>query len=235
MKSLVFNTQIVLTLIFASIGFNGISQTIWNGSFETFEKESNSDWTLEENQDRITDLVWITRKSNQGLFNIATETGYQMNESPAGTEWAMGTTDDLGILVFSDWRGAVDNNPAGSLNMDMVLHLIEENIYIDLVFQEWQAFSGGAFAYKRRTDPALSLTEQTQTKQVFIFPNPSQDYLKLTEYIGVVSYSIFNAQGELVAGGEWDTSTTADISLLASGMYFLQSGDFTFRFVKNVK
>ena len=34
----------------------------------TFEKENYADWTLAENQDRITDNVWITRKNNQSIF-----------------------------------------------------------------------------------------------------------------------------------------------------------------------
>ncbi len=40
----------------------------------TFTKSNNADWTLEANQDRITDNVWITRANNSGIFNIATET-----------------------------------------------------------------------------------------------------------------------------------------------------------------
>ena len=35
-----------------------------------FTKENNADWTLEENQDRISETVWLTRANNQGLFNI---------------------------------------------------------------------------------------------------------------------------------------------------------------------
>ena len=41
-----------------------------------FTKADSSDWTLEENQDRITDNVWLTRKHTQSIFNIAQEAGY---------------------------------------------------------------------------------------------------------------------------------------------------------------
>ena len=41
-----------------------------------FTKPDSADWTLEENQDRITDNVWITRKDIQSLFNIAQEAGF---------------------------------------------------------------------------------------------------------------------------------------------------------------
>jgi hypothetical protein len=211
------------------------AQTIWDGPYETFEKVSNADWTLEENQDRITDLVWITRKTNQGIFNIAAESGYIMNVSPVGTEWAMGSTENLAELIFDDWRSTVGGNPQSSLDQEMVLHLIEEDIFIDITFQEWQSLSGGAFRYKRRTDPALSLPFNRQPKQVFVFPNPSQDYLKLTEKIGTVSYSIFNAKGEHIGEGEWNTVEALDISFLEPGVYTLHSHALTFRFLKNEK
>ena len=47
------------------------AQTIWNGDRFTFQKLNGADWTLEANQDRITDNVWITRANNKGIFNIA--------------------------------------------------------------------------------------------------------------------------------------------------------------------
>ena len=37
---------------------------------KTFTKTDYADWTLEGNQDRITDNVWITRQNNRGLYNI---------------------------------------------------------------------------------------------------------------------------------------------------------------------
>ena len=54
-----------------------------------FTKSDSADWTLEANQDRITDNVWITRKHNQSIFNIAQETGYSGNSgSPVSTLWS---------------------------------------------------------------------------------------------------------------------------------------------------
>ena len=44
-----------------------------------FTKADSADWTLEDNQDRITDNVWITRKHTQSIFNIVQETGYSGN------------------------------------------------------------------------------------------------------------------------------------------------------------
>ncbi|PLX21178.1 MAG: hypothetical protein C0599_08210, partial [Salinivirgaceae bacterium] len=46
----------------------------WNINFVigdpvSFTREANVDWTLPENQDRITDNVWITRQERMGPIN----------------------------------------------------------------------------------------------------------------------------------------------------------------------
>lgn len=40
------------------------AQTIWAGTDLTFTKAANADWTLEANQDRLTNNVWITRQNS---------------------------------------------------------------------------------------------------------------------------------------------------------------------------
>lgn len=126
---------------------------IWTGPKITFSKAAGADPTLSANQDRITSNVWITRANSLGLFNGRTEAGYIFDYSPDDTEWAYGTTADIGSLTFQDWRGAVDNNPPNSVGLDMVLHLISEDIYIDLKFLTWGVTptSGGFFSYERST------------------------------------------------------------------------------------
>ncbi|SVD98632.1 uncharacterized protein METZ01_LOCUS451486, partial [marine metagenome] len=74
------------------------TRTDQNGVSVTFTKEDNADYTLEENQDRITDNVWITRAEQKPLFNIAAEASYNsaptlyLNAvgSPENTEWGFG-------------------------------------------------------------------------------------------------------------------------------------------------
>ena len=36
-----------------------------------FTKQDSADWTLPQNQDRIADSIWITRKHNQSIFNLS--------------------------------------------------------------------------------------------------------------------------------------------------------------------
>ncbi|MGB5364159.1 MAG: hypothetical protein WBN17_12735 [Aureibaculum sp.] len=124
---------------------------IWTGSKIIFTKADGADWTLEENQDRITSNVWITRANTKGIFNIVSETGYG-DLSPADTEWSQGTTADIGILTFNTWINTSGNNPTSLLNKDLVLHLITDDIYIDIKFISFSGGgSAGGFAYERST------------------------------------------------------------------------------------
>ena len=58
-----------------------------------FEKADYADWTLAENQDRISEEVWLTRGNYGWLFNAYYEEGHSY-ESPSNTLWAFGPTGD---------------------------------------------------------------------------------------------------------------------------------------------
>jgi hypothetical protein len=127
-----------------------------NGDRLTFTKENNADPTLEANQDRITENVWLTRGNNQGLYNAATENSYNDFASPADTEWAFGTTSNISNLTFSSWEDAIDSEPIDNmLNENMVVHLITDDIYLDIKFTAWTIGQGGGgpggggFTYRR--------------------------------------------------------------------------------------
>jgi hypothetical protein len=125
--------------------------TIWTGSDLTFSKADGASPDVEANQDRITDNVWITRGNNGGqIFNIKTENIANKSSSPAGTEWAQGSLDDLADLEFSAFRSAV-GSPKDVVGKDLVLHLVEDNIYLSVRFTDWSTSKGGGFAYVRST------------------------------------------------------------------------------------
>jgi hypothetical protein len=128
------------------------AETVWDGPPMTFGKEPLEDWTQPENQDRITANVWLTRASTQGLFNINSESFYTHMLSPAGTEWAFGTTDDFASLTYTSWEAWAGNRPPDTVGRDAVVHLIDEDIYLDLKFTSWGG-SGGGFSYVRSTAP----------------------------------------------------------------------------------
>ena len=135
------------------------AQTFWTGPKVKFSKANFADWTLEANQDRITDSVWITRADRSGIFNIAREAGFnrESRSSPIGTEWAVGQiADGIENLEFTTWVATNSNPPPEELNINKVLHLIEEDIYIDIKFTAWTPGGGGSgtgmgggFAYER--------------------------------------------------------------------------------------
>jgi hypothetical protein len=128
--------------------------TIWSGSKITFTKPTGADFNLPQNQDRLTDRVWITRGDTQGIFNIAQEPAFDKSIadplSPVDTEWAFGTTANLGSLQFSTWKTWTGNAPYATPGKDAVLHLITDDIYIDIKFLSWDQRAGG-FSYERST------------------------------------------------------------------------------------
>lgn len=127
--------------------------TIWDGPTITFTKADEADPTVEANQDRITDNVWITRGNNGGqIFNIKSENTSDKSASPADTEWALGTTADISSLDFKPFRAAVDK-PQDVVGKDLVLHLITDDVYINVKFTSWTSSRGGGFSYERSTKP----------------------------------------------------------------------------------
>ncbi len=156
--------QILLVLCCFSVVcvFAGVSvaQQVWTGPPVVFTKAAGADWTQVANQDRITDNVWLTRQNSRAIFNIKSETEYDKinNDSPVGTEWAVGDIDDWATLTyqpFYDYALAKVGNNILSLGPS-VLHLIADDIYIPIEFTAWSGGGGnGGFSYTRGTpDPS---------------------------------------------------------------------------------
>jgi hypothetical protein len=80
-------------LSFAALCFAASADAVpvvWIGPNTTFSKVGSDDPTLEANQDRLTANIWLTRGSEEGMFNIAPghESNYIRFTSPADTQWA---------------------------------------------------------------------------------------------------------------------------------------------------
>jgi hypothetical protein len=122
---------------------------IWNGPTLAFTNLAVSD------QDHITPAVWLTRGSSQGIYNIKAESAFQHFFSPADTEWADGTTANYASLTYTDWNTwvkVVHTGPPSTVGANAVVHLISEEIYLDLKFTSWP--TGGGFSYVRSTPSA---------------------------------------------------------------------------------
>lgn len=124
-----------------------------NAACITFTKEDYADSSLEENQDRITDNVWITRGNNQGIYNAVVEDVYDNDNytSPVDTEWSWGECgSDPANKEYFAWAEAVDYSPPDAVGENLCLHLITDDLYYNIEMLEWTSGSnGGGFSYER--------------------------------------------------------------------------------------
>ena len=129
-----------------------------------FTKPDSADWTLPENQDRISANVWITRKHNQSIFNIAQEDGYSgAAGSPTGTLWANTTTAAADAGSYTNFVGMHGGSPISLINDTISLYLPQDSLYFDVVFTSYtQANSGGGFSYIRTSVNNSELTIQDE-------------------------------------------------------------------------
>ena len=139
--------------------------TVWTGPWVEFSKTGDDDPADPANQDQLTELVSLTRGTNAGLYNILQEEGFQrfQDVSPAGTAWAFqglnGNPDsdvsaaEYESLVFTDFANALGLQQVGRNILDRpgVVHLIEEDIYLDILFSEWGSQDAGANVTYQRT------------------------------------------------------------------------------------
>jgi hypothetical protein len=148
--------------------------TVWSGPTINFTKTGAdpADTTDPLNQDRMTDNVWLTRGSNEGIFNIAPghEENYIRFTSPENTLWAtsvMAANSGKTIaaanwqqLSFTNWAPSY-GGPGSTLGANItthnaVVHLLSDDIYLDLTFTFFS--SGGDFTYNRSTPAAAAPT-----------------------------------------------------------------------------
>ena len=104
----------------------------------------------------------------QGLYNITQEAFYDTG-SPLDTAWAFQglngnpgsgvTATNHAALTFTDWAPSLggQSNLAGNiLNRPGVIHLISDDIYLDVTFTAWGGgTSGGSLSYTRSSPVPL--------------------------------------------------------------------------------
>ena len=206
----------------------------------TFTKEAYADWTLPENQDRITDGVWITRKDNQGLFNIFVEENYS-GQSPLNTLWAPMKTMDASQEDFTSWVVMHNSDPQSTIDDTVSLHIPEVGLYFDLVLISFSGGnSGGGFSYAREqiypqhltNDDNFDIQQSFSLKQNYPNPfNPSTTLNYNIEKDSFVKVVIHDLNGikvrtlvnEFQTSGNknivWD-GTDIDGNAVSTGIYF---------------
>lgn len=119
-----------------------------------FTKIPYADYTLEENQDLISEDIILTRGKIRGLFNIAQESKFDSDnyDSPFGTEWTYGLTEGNN---YTEYDPGTSNFYADD---EYSMYIPEENRFFDMYFHEWtQGGQGSGVSYTRvETVPWLS-------------------------------------------------------------------------------
>jgi hypothetical protein len=140
-----------------------VATTVWTGSAVTFTKAPFANPTLASNQDSLTSNVALTRGNNEGLYNAVLESSYSGAQSPVDTEWAFAglngnpssgvTAANFAVLNFSGWAASLGGPPnlqGNIVGRSGVVHLITDDIYLNITFTSWAGGNnGGGFAYTR--------------------------------------------------------------------------------------
>jgi hypothetical protein len=138
---------------------------VWTGLDVSFTKVPGQDPLLPANEDRLSAHVALARADIAGLFNALEESSFDrdLRDSPLDTEWATSINNptqtisatNWAALSFSTWNasfGGMGGVGTNILNHDAVVHLITDNIYLDLRFIAWGGNQGG-FSYLRSAPP----------------------------------------------------------------------------------
>ena len=176
-----------------------------------FTKQDSADWTLPENQDRIAETVWITRKHNQSIFNIAQEDGYSVsNGSPLGTLWANSSTENAQSSDFTSFVTMHGGNPQSIINDTVSLYLPDYERYFDLVFLSFSGGnSGGGFSYMREeVFPTHFETETIEGK--WLVPLYEGDPINtMYEFIDGLRYTYYCANDNGCDSTYWNSLDTS--------------------------
>jgi hypothetical protein len=71
-------------------------------------------------------------------------------------------------------------------------------------------------------------------KELNIYPNPSHDFISISNLKTIEAFSIINALGQEIKTGKTKSDETIDIKNLKNGLYFLRlNNGNTLQFIKN--
>jgi hypothetical protein len=147
---------LVLAAITLPLG-HAATATLWTGPTTSFAKSAATPSDV-----IIAGKVVLTRGGRDVLYNTAAGETSAGQNSPADTEWAFGALTNYSKLSYQSLESLRNGNLAARiLNAPMVMHLVNEDVYLSVKFTQWaRHLSGGGFAYTRST-PALSVSPPT--------------------------------------------------------------------------
>jgi hypothetical protein len=207
-------------LLGLALGAGGQAQadTLWTGPEVDFTQSSTN----------LTDVlipgaVSLTRDYSQWLFNPAAGDTGPGAGTPTDTEWAFGTIDNYLALDYQTFDSYRDGDLADLLvGNPMVVHLINEDIYLSLTFSAWPQH-GGFFAYTRSTAGAVAPTvTMTNPASGAVFAAPARVQLGAAAAVagGAVTNVAFYSNGNSV-GAVPAAPFVITVGGLAAGAYAL--------------
>ena len=219
MKSAV--THGVCLLFILAITHTADATAIWDGPDVTITNPPSAGV-----QDMLTSNVTLTRGETAGLYNAAQEASFDTinKTSPADTKWAfLGlngnssnsadiTAANFANLNFNDWAdslGGTVNLQGNIVNRPGVVHLVSDDIYLNIQFTAWGGgISGGSFSYTRSTAPTPAAPGDTDSDGDIDDSDLGTSFANYTGPVG-------NA-GKTAADGDTDGDGDVDDSDLGS-------------------
>jgi len=190
------------------------SQTLWTGPTTNFTQSGGNSDVL------LPGKVALGRGQNGPLYNSVTEDGSNFSTSPADTMWAFGSLSNYSTLNYVSFASLRNGDLAGVLlpNKPMVVHLVNENIYLALTFTAWGQHFAGGFAYTRSTPAAVAPTPTisiTNPAGGAIYAAPAN--VKLGASASVTSGTVTNVQF-FANGSPVGSVTTAPFNVTSSAL-----------------
>lgn len=204
--------------------------TIWNGPTTNFVQAGVVFGQPPEADVLIPGAVSLTRNGNHWLYNTNVDLFGADTGTPSDTEWAFGSLADHASLTYQSFDSFRNFNLSGVLlgGGPMVMHLINEDIYLSVQFTAWP-HGGGPFAYTRSTPaavappptPSVSITSPTNAA-VFAAPADVAISANATVSTGTVTNVLFFRDSTLI-GAKQTGPFTVTASGLGAGAYALKA------------
>jgi len=191
---------------------------VWTGPTINFTQTSTA-----RSDVIVAGKVVLTRGSRDVLYNTAAGETSAGGVSPADTEWAFGALANYSTLSYQTLASLRNGNlGARILNQAMVMHLINEDIYLSVKFTHWGEHLAGGFAYTRSTPavavaPTVSITSPSPGAT---FAAPASVVLTATASGGSVTNMEFFA-GTTALGQATASPFSVTGSIPAPGAYAL--------------
>lgn len=216
----------IITAVLFLVAIGGVhAQTYWTGPNIVFTDSGNGA------TDILTANVIITRGTGGGgLYNAATESSATPGTSPAGTQWGQGTLagymSNPSSVTFSSCPMEAHGSPAQYDGKTFVVHLVTNDIYLQLTLNAWGGQFGigsKSFSYTRSTPalaaPTISITNPLSNA---VFAAPAS--VSIAANAAVSGGAVTNVQfftNNVSAGSVTTAPFTLTANNLAAGAYNL--------------